>query len=172
MFTSPTGHRCGLGVTSLLITQRARVRSPFGSVSWWRFFLGFSQNVRKFGPHLSPVTIWQNHISSVNGRRQSLTLAIVHGRRLTTNNNSNNLSNLSPLIGARIMCRIHSNFSKMVCELPGLWMIYNITYSRNFEPRIYNSLIRANPELNNLNTDKFKRKIASLIECLYMTFSG
>ena len=65
------GHRYGLGVTSLLLTQRARVRSPVGSVSWLRFFPGFSLNrktsVRKFGPHSSPVITWSLYQPSTDG---------------------------------------------------------------------------------------------------------
>ena len=45
-------HRGFLELTSLLLTQRARIRSPVGSVTWLRFFTGFSlnrkTNVRKF----------------------------------------------------------------------------------------------------------------------------
>ena len=47
-------HHCGLGITSLPLTQRARVQFPVGSISLRRFFPGFSlnrkTNVRKFGP--------------------------------------------------------------------------------------------------------------------------
>ena len=61
-------HRCGLEVTSLLLTQRARVRSPVGSISWLRFFprfcLNSKTNVRKFWPHSSPVIVWPSYISS------------------------------------------------------------------------------------------------------------
>ena len=57
-----TDHRYGVGVTSLLSTQRARVRSPFGSICWLRFFRPFrlnrKTNDRKFEPHSSPVIIW------------------------------------------------------------------------------------------------------------------
>ena len=34
--TCPRDRRCGLGGTSLLLTQRTRVRSPVGSISWLR----------------------------------------------------------------------------------------------------------------------------------------
>ena len=79
-------HCCGLGVALLLLTQRARVQSPVGPVSWLRFFLGFSSNlktnIRKFGPHLSAVIIWPlchpNHISSLYGWRWAVTIAVVH----------------------------------------------------------------------------------------------
>ena len=54
--------------------QRARVQSLVGSVSWLRFFPGFSLdrkiNVRKFGPHSSLVIIYH---PSMDG---ALTLAI------------------------------------------------------------------------------------------------
>ena len=85
-----TDHRCGHGVTSLLLTQWVRVRSPVGTISWLRFSprlsLNRKSNVRKFGPHSSPVIIWpsyiiQNHTSPVYGRRRSLIIAVVHGRR-------------------------------------------------------------------------------------------
>ena len=58
-------HRRGLGVTSLLLTQRARVRSPVGSIPWLRFFPGFSlnrkTNVRIFGQHFFSVIIWPSY---------------------------------------------------------------------------------------------------------------
>ena len=60
-------HPCGLEVTSLLLTQRVRVRTPVGSISWLRFFPGFSLNrkinVRKFGPHSSRLS-YGHHIPS------------------------------------------------------------------------------------------------------------
>ena len=59
-------YRCGLGVTLLLLTQRARVQSPVGSISWLRFIPGFSLNgktsVTKFRQHSSPVIIWTSYI--------------------------------------------------------------------------------------------------------------
>ena len=65
--TKPMDHRCGLGVTSLLLTQWSRVRSPVGSISWLRLFTRFSlnhkSNFRKFGPH-SPRLSYGHHISS------------------------------------------------------------------------------------------------------------
>ena len=65
-FTNCTDHRCGLWVTSLFLTQRARIRSPVESIPWLRFFPEFSlnrkTNVRKFGPHSSPVIIWSSCI--------------------------------------------------------------------------------------------------------------
>ena len=65
-------HRCGLGITSLLLTQRTRVRSPVGSVSRLRFFLRFSLNrktdVRKFGSHSSPVIIYHSKLYIIHLR--------------------------------------------------------------------------------------------------------
>ena len=59
-------HRCGLEVTSLLLIQRARVRSPVGPISFLRFFPGFflngKTNFREFRPHSSPVIIWPSYI--------------------------------------------------------------------------------------------------------------
>ena len=80
------------GVTSLLLTQRIRVRSPVRTISCLRFFPGFSlnfnTNVNQFVPHSSPVIIWPSYrlyhpnlISSAYGRRRSLTLSAAHGRR-------------------------------------------------------------------------------------------
>ena len=46
-------HRCGLGVTSLSLMQRARFRSPIGSVSWLRFFRGFSSTYRQMSGNLA-----------------------------------------------------------------------------------------------------------------------
>ena len=55
-------YHCSRGVMSLPLTQRAWVQVPIGSVSWLRFFPGFSlnckKNVRKFRPHLSQDIIW------------------------------------------------------------------------------------------------------------------
>ena len=53
-------HRCGIGVTSLLLTQRARVRSPVEVFSG--VFLNGKTNVRKIRPHSSPVIIWPPYI--------------------------------------------------------------------------------------------------------------
>ena len=67
-------HRCGIGVTplGLLLTQRARVRSRL------KFISGFCQEIwATIHPRLS----YDHHISSVYGRRRSLTIAVVHGRR-------------------------------------------------------------------------------------------
>ena len=79
-------HRCDLGVPSLPLTQRIRVRSPVGSISWM-FFPGFilnrKKNVRKFGPQSSRVSFGQHNpkpYSSVSGRRRSLILD-VYGHR-------------------------------------------------------------------------------------------
>ena len=79
-------HHCGLGLTSLPLTQQARVRSPVRSISWLRFFPELSlhrmTNVRKFGPHSYPVIIWPSYIiqtiyhPSRDGDR-SLILAVV-----------------------------------------------------------------------------------------------
>ena len=85
-FTNNSDHRCGLGVTSLLLTQRARVRSPVGSITWLSFFRGFSSTIRKMSGNLGyirPRLSYGHHISSVYGRRpsrRSLTLATVNGR--------------------------------------------------------------------------------------------
>ena len=62
-------HRCGIGVTSLPLTQRAPVRSPVGSVFLVEVFLGFSSTVRymsgKLRPHPSPdITGHYNHQKS------------------------------------------------------------------------------------------------------------
>ena len=68
LITVWTDYRCGLGVTSLLLTQRIRVRSSVGSISclgsFLEFYLNHKTNVRKFGPHLFTVIIyhgWANH---------------------------------------------------------------------------------------------------------------
>ena len=56
--------RCGRGVTSLFLTQRARVRSPVGSISWLWFFrasLKCKTAVKKFRPHSSPDIIWPSY---------------------------------------------------------------------------------------------------------------
>ena len=86
IYNKKCDHRCGLGVTSLLLTQRSRIRSPVGSVSWLWFLPGFSlnrkTNVRKFGPYSSPVIIWPS-LLYVYERRWSLTIAVVHGRLCT-----------------------------------------------------------------------------------------
>ena len=47
MFTGYLDHPCGLGVTSLLLTQWTRARFPVGSISWLRFFWGFPSTVRQ-----------------------------------------------------------------------------------------------------------------------------
>ena len=48
-------HHCGLGVTSLLLTQRARVRSPVGLVSWLKFFRGFPSTVRQISGNFGEI---------------------------------------------------------------------------------------------------------------------
>ena len=48
-------HRYGLGITSLFLTQRARVRSPVVSISWLRFFRGFPSTVRQMSGNLGPI---------------------------------------------------------------------------------------------------------------------
>ena len=62
----PGDQICGLGLTSLLLTQRTRVRSPDGSVFLVRFFRGFSSTVRqmsgKLRYHLSPDIIGHHNI--------------------------------------------------------------------------------------------------------------
>ena len=59
-------HHCGLEVSSLPVTLRARVRSPVRSISCLRIFRVFSlnrkTNVRKFRPYSSPVIIWRSYI--------------------------------------------------------------------------------------------------------------
>ena len=55
------------GVTSLLLTRRARVRSPVGSFSWLRFFPGISLNIRQMSGnlgHIRPRLSYVHHISS------------------------------------------------------------------------------------------------------------
>ena len=56
-----------LGVASLLLTQRARVRSPVGSISWVRFFRDFSSPLRQMSgslrPTRSPNIIWPSQSS-------------------------------------------------------------------------------------------------------------
>ena len=66
--------RCSLGVTSLLLTQWAWVRSPVESVSWLKFFRGFPSTVRQMPGnlgHIRPQLSYGHHISSVYGRRRS-----------------------------------------------------------------------------------------------------
>ena len=95
-------HRCGLGVTPLPLRQRARVQSPVGSIFWFRFLRGFSSTVRQmFGNlgHIHPRVSFGHHnhpksCSSVYGRRRSLTLAVVHGRRSIDNTNQSNSQQL------------------------------------------------------------------------------
>ena len=64
-------NRCGLAVTSLPLTQRARVRSQVGSIFCLRFFPGFSlnrkTNVRKFWPvaDLGFMTLLTSQVISV-----------------------------------------------------------------------------------------------------------
>ena len=61
------GHRCALGVTPLLLTQRARLRSPVGPISWLRFFPGFPSTVRRMSGnlgHIRPRLSYGHHISS------------------------------------------------------------------------------------------------------------
>ena len=60
-------HRCGLGVTSLFLTQRARVRSPVGSISWLRIFRGFPLSVKQISGnlgHVRPRLSYGHHKSS------------------------------------------------------------------------------------------------------------
>ena len=52
-----------LVVTSLLLTQRARVRSPVGSVSCLRFFLNVRQMSGNLG-HIRPRLSYDYHMSS------------------------------------------------------------------------------------------------------------
>ena len=54
-FTFNHDHPCGLGVTSLLLTQWARVQSPVGSTSWLRFFQGFPSTVRQLSVNLGHI---------------------------------------------------------------------------------------------------------------------
>ena len=78
-------HRSGLRITSLPLTQWARVRSPVGSVSCLRFFQNFflncKTNVRKFRLHSSGYHLTKHNLpkpySSIYGRRQSRTLNVV-----------------------------------------------------------------------------------------------
>ena len=78
---------CGLGVTSLSLKQQVWVWSPVGSVSWLKFFLGFSSTVREMSgtlDHIHPQVSfgYHNHLkphSSICGWRWSLTLDVVHG---------------------------------------------------------------------------------------------
>ena len=46
-------------VTSLLLTQRVRVGSPVGSISWLRFFQGFPSNLG----HIHPRVSYGHHIN-------------------------------------------------------------------------------------------------------------
>ena len=89
VFSLPLGHHCGLGITSLLLSQRAQVRCPVGSISWLRFFQGFPSTVKQMSGNMGHIRprlsyghhISFKHISSVYGRRRSLTIFVVHGRR-------------------------------------------------------------------------------------------
>ena len=81
VFLQWADHRYDLVVTSLPLTQRARVRSPVDSISWLRFFRGFPSTA---------------HISSVYGRGRSLSIAVVHGRRYITNNNNKKFCYIKP----------------------------------------------------------------------------
>ena len=78
---------CGLGFTSLPFTQRARVRSTIGKISWFRFFPGFVLEDKEMCGNLGYIRsqlsfCHHNHLKpslSVYGQRQSLTY--VHDRR-------------------------------------------------------------------------------------------
>ena len=54
-FRSTTGHRCGREVTLLLLTLRARVRSPVGSFFLVEVFPGFPQLLDKYRENLGPI---------------------------------------------------------------------------------------------------------------------
>ena len=56
-------HRCGLGVTSLILTQRARVQSPVGSISWLRFFRCFPLTISQMPGNLGRLS-YGHHIST------------------------------------------------------------------------------------------------------------
>ena len=87
-------HSCGLGVTSLPLTQRTRVRSPVGSISWLSFLRSFPSTVLQMSGYLGHICPWLSyghHISSipsVYGRRLSLNIAVLHGRLKITNKNN------------------------------------------------------------------------------------
>ena len=77
-------NRYGLGVMWLPLNQRTRVRSPVGSVSCLRSFLGFSSTVRQMSENLGHIRprdhLNHNHLkpySSVYARRRFLTLTVV-----------------------------------------------------------------------------------------------
>ena len=60
-------NRCGLGVTSLLLMKRTRVRSPVKSLSWLMLFRGFPSTVRQMSgnlSHIRPQLSYVQHISS------------------------------------------------------------------------------------------------------------
>ena len=51
-------HRCRLGVTSLLLMQRVRVRSPVGSISW---FPSFASIIRQMSGNLGHIRPWLSY---------------------------------------------------------------------------------------------------------------
>ena len=91
--SSMRNHHCDLEVTTLSLTQRTRVRSPVGSVSWLSFFWVFSSTVRHMSGNLGHIRLWLSfghHIIIIQTIFSHLRTATVSDLRCSTWPSSNN----------------------------------------------------------------------------------